>query len=166
MKRILFLFVSLLMWGATLPAQQNTRYAVYFETGHHELGEEARQTLDQVLKELQYPEDYSVDIFAHTDSRGSEDYNLKLAERRSKSVNEYLAARGLKTEKTSTHKPSFGAAKIATPRTLVARQTTSRNRPPAIPYALAPLKGIGAAFFYITKSVQLRGPGSPTSARG
>ncbi|MDZ4705415.1 MAG: OmpA family protein [Saprospiraceae bacterium] len=102
MKRILFLFVSLLMWGATLPAQQNTRYAVYFETGHHELGEEARQTLDQVLKELQYPEDYSVDIFAHTDSRGSEDYNLKLAERRSKSVNEYLAARGLKTEKTST----------------------------------------------------------------
>lgn len=102
MKRILFLFVSLLMWGATLSAQQSTRYAVYFETGRHELGEEARQTLDQVLKELQYPEDYSVDIFAHTDSRGSDDYNLKLAERRSKSVNEYLAARGLKTEKTST----------------------------------------------------------------
>ena len=101
MKRILFLFVSLLMWGATLSAQQSTRYAVYFETGRHELGEEARQTLDQVLAALQYPEDYSVDIFAHTDSRGSEDYNLKLAERRSKSVNEYLAARGLKTEKTS-----------------------------------------------------------------
>lgn len=102
MKRILFLFVSLLTWSSTLFAQQSTRYAVYFETGRHELSEEARQTLDQVLKELQYPEDYSVDIFAHTDSRGSDGYNLKLAENRSKSVKDYLATRGLKTEKTST----------------------------------------------------------------
>jgi len=102
MKRNLFLVLSLLTWSSTLLAQQSTRFAVYFETGRHELGEEARQTLDQVLKELQTPEDYSMDIFAHTDSRGSDDYNLKLAERRSKSVNEYLAARGLKTEKTST----------------------------------------------------------------
>jgi hypothetical protein len=101
MKRCLFLFVSLLMWSSTLLAQQSTRYAVYFETGRHELGEDARQTLDQVLKALQYPEDYSVDIFAHTDNQGSDDYNLKLAERRAQSVTNYLAGRGLKTEKTS-----------------------------------------------------------------
>lgn len=101
MKQYLFLFVALLTCSSIM-AQQTSRYAVYFETGRHELSAESRQTLDQVLQALQYPEDYSVDILAHTDDRGSDAYNLKLAERRALSVKTYLAGKGLKTEKTAT----------------------------------------------------------------
>jgi outer membrane protein OmpA-like peptidoglycan-associated protein len=38
-------------------------------------------------------------IAGHTDQRGNEDYNLKLAERRAKAVLEYLVQRGVESNR-------------------------------------------------------------------
>ena len=47
-----------------------------------------------------YP-DMAIEIGAHTDSRGSDDYNLALSENRAKSVKEYLIGRSIPAEKVT-----------------------------------------------------------------
>ena len=59
-------------------------------------------TLDQVATTLRdYPSTY-IDIYGHTDSRGSEVYNQGLSERRAMSVQSYLASRGVQSARMAT----------------------------------------------------------------
>lgn len=54
-----------------------------------------RSTLDQVANSLnQYPNSL-IDVYGHTDSTGSADYNQTLSERRAKAVADYLSSRGV-----------------------------------------------------------------------
>lgn len=54
-----------------------------------------RPTLDSVADSLnQYPNSL-IDVYGHTDSTGSADYNQKLSEQRAKSVADYLGSRGV-----------------------------------------------------------------------
>ncbi len=64
---------------------------VTFQTNSDRLTREAKVVLDGVIQEmLRYP-DVKVEIGAHTDNRGSDQYNLRLSERRAASVLNYLA---------------------------------------------------------------------------
>ena len=59
-------------------------------------------TLDQVATTLRdYPSTY-IDIYGHTDSRGSEVYNQGLSERRAASVQSYLSSRGVQPARMAT----------------------------------------------------------------
>lgn len=59
-------------------------------------------TLNEVASTLaEYPKTY-IDIYGHTDSDGSEAYNLGLSERRATSVQNYLAARGVQSVRMAT----------------------------------------------------------------
>lgn len=59
---------------------------------------EAAETLDQVIfLVMQYP-DLEVKIESHTDSKGSDAYNLKLSQRRAASANKYLIAHGINAD--------------------------------------------------------------------
>ena len=61
-----------------------------------------RATLDQVADVLhQYDRTY-VDVYGHTDSTGSDSYNMGLSERRARSVADYLAAHGVQPARIGT----------------------------------------------------------------
>ncbi len=67
------------------------------------LGDEAKQALDNVLPaivtELRKDAELYVEISGHTDSRGSDQYNQPLSERRAKSVLEYFYANCIRRER-------------------------------------------------------------------
>ncbi len=68
---------------------------VLFATGKAELQTGARNSLDRLVGFLErYPERTAV-IEGHTDSAGSESYNLELSQRRADSVRTYLVTRGI-----------------------------------------------------------------------
>ena len=61
-----------------------------------------KRTLDQVADTLaQYNQTY-IDVYGHTDSTGSEAYNLDLSRRRAESVANYLVSRGVSRARLET----------------------------------------------------------------
>lgn len=73
---------------------------VLFVTGKAELLPIARDRLSQVAKSLkELDDDKLVSIEGFTDSRGSEDMNLKLSQDRADSVKAFLISQGVKPEK-------------------------------------------------------------------
>lgn len=61
-----------------------------------------RQTLNQVADTLrQYDRTY-VDVYGHTDSVGSDDYNQALSERRASAVADYLSSHGVQSARLAT----------------------------------------------------------------
>ncbi|KQS03036.1 hypothetical protein ASG11_01130 [Sphingomonas sp. Leaf357] len=61
-----------------------------------------RSTLDRVADVLgQYRETY-IDVYGHTDSTGSDDYNQGLSERRAISVADYLSGHGVQSARIAT----------------------------------------------------------------
>ena len=71
--------------------------AILFDFDSSVLKPASRTQLDQVASVLvKYP-DTDILVMGHTDSKGSEDYNLNLSERRAASVRNYLEAQGVAT---------------------------------------------------------------------
>jgi len=69
--------------------------AVDFEFNSTRLTAPAQQTLDQVANALQTQPELQVEIQGHSDSIGSDAYNLDLSKRRAESVKSYLVSKGL-----------------------------------------------------------------------
>ena len=63
---------------------------VYFDFDQATIGPESRPTLKGAAKILKENPAISVEIQGHTDSKGSDEYNLRLSERRAQSVVNYL----------------------------------------------------------------------------
>ncbi len=63
---------------------------------------EFRRTLDSVAATLRDYPSTSIDIYGHTDSRGSDAYNQSLSERRASSVRSYLAGAGVQDVRMAT----------------------------------------------------------------
>ena len=68
---------------------------VYFEYNQSELPDDARMTLDAKVPVLIANPGIRIRIGGHTDSRGSDEYNLALGQRRAAVVREYLQTRGV-----------------------------------------------------------------------
>lgn len=74
-----------------------------------------QSTLDQVAATLRdYPSTY-IDIYGHTDSRGSEVYNQGLSERRANAVQSYLSGRGVQYQRMATR--GYGETALKCPET-------------------------------------------------
>jgi len=69
---------------------------IYFEFDSARLTADSKAALDDALAILKRHPDLEVEIAGHTDSRGSEAYNMGLSQRRAKSVMEYLVTHGAK----------------------------------------------------------------------
>ena len=73
----------------------NLPEGVTFDVGSATLKPEFRDTLDKVAGNLtQYP-DSLIDVYGHTDSTGSEEFNQSLSERRAQTVAGYLVTQGV-----------------------------------------------------------------------
>ena len=68
---------------------------VTFENDSAQLKPESAATLDSVAASLVASPDVRVEVEGHTDSTGSDAYNLKLSQKRAESVRDYLVSKGV-----------------------------------------------------------------------
>lgn len=68
---------------------------VYFDFDKWDLRPESFVELDRVIKMLNENPAIEIEMSAHTDSRGSDEYNIKLSANRAKSVVDYILSKGI-----------------------------------------------------------------------
>ena len=83
-----------------------TLKAVLFEFDKSTLTAGAKDTLQVAVRYLREHDDVRVEIQGNTDSKGSDEYNMKLGERRAESVKAYLGTQGINVGRITTR--SFG----------------------------------------------------------
>ena len=78
----------------------NVRINIYYDYDKYKLNEAAKRTIDTTLMPLfdLFP-NAIVEIGSHTDSTGTDQYNMKLSQRRSESVVSYLISKGISAER-------------------------------------------------------------------
>lgn len=75
---------------------------VFFDYDQFTLKPEARRTLDRQAEWMgRYP-NVRLSIEGHADERGTREYNLALAERRAKSVKDYLVSKGVNASRLAS----------------------------------------------------------------
>lgn len=72
---------------------------VNFDYDQATLRPEAIATLDQAAAALKEWGNVNVEVAGHTDSRGSDNYNIELSERRANAVRDYLIGKGIAAER-------------------------------------------------------------------
>jgi peptidoglycan-associated lipoprotein len=75
---------------------------VFFEYDSYDLKDEARRTLDENSRALSERTEIRFIIEGHADERGSERYNLALADRRANTTMQYLMSKGLAGDRIET----------------------------------------------------------------
>ncbi|MCL6258907.1 OmpA family protein [Aquiflexum sp. TKW24L] len=75
--------------------EMNSIPAVYFDFDKSTIRAVHEKDLERVTLVMKKLKNLQLYLSGHTDQRGNEDYNLKLAERRAKAVMEYLVQRGV-----------------------------------------------------------------------
>lgn len=93
--------------GAATPGSQqdfvvNVGDRVFFESDSSELTPQSRATLDKQVQWLNQYSQYSFTVEGHADERGTREYNIALGARRSQTVREYLASRGIQPQRMRT----------------------------------------------------------------
>jgi OOP family OmpA-OmpF porin len=83
--------------------------AIDFEFNSTQLTAPAQHTLDEVATALQTQPELNVEVQGHTDSIGTDAYNLGLSERRAAAVKAYLVSRGVGATALTTK--GYGKAK-------------------------------------------------------
>lgn len=86
---------------APVPAKIILR-GVNFDYDKSNIRSDARAILDEAAQTLKDNPDVRVRVAAHTDSRGSDEYNQRLSERRAQSVKAYLVAKGVAASRLTT----------------------------------------------------------------
>ena len=68
---------------------------VYFDFDKASIKEESYKILDNVVSYLNDNPEIKVELSAHTDSRGSDSYNIRLSQKRANSIVKYLVEKGI-----------------------------------------------------------------------
>ncbi len=93
---------------------------IYFDYNSSTLHESSHPELDRVVELMKENPDINIEISAHTDNKGSADYNLRLSDKRAQEIVKYLVSKGVPAGKL---KPKgYGAGKP------VAANDTEENR--------------------------------------
>lgn len=97
MSRPIFFFIIVaLISGFQCCAQSTARLVVYFDADKSLIRKDTRDSLQRLLQNTYPPGKVSVvEIAAHCDSRGSDQYNQALSLRRASAIEDYLRANGL-----------------------------------------------------------------------
>ncbi len=98
---------------------------VFFDFDKWDLREESFVELDRVVKLLNENPAIEIEMSAHTDSKGSDEYNFKLSDNRAKSVRDYIVSKGIEENRISSQ--GYGETKpVATNDTDDGRQLNRR----------------------------------------
>jgi hypothetical protein len=77
------------------PPQQPSRYTVLFDTGSASLSNQATSTIQQAAANYTSQSGANVLVAGHTDTVGSQDYNMALSQRRANAVTAGLVSTGV-----------------------------------------------------------------------
>lgn len=83
---------------------------IYYEYDKWDLLPEARIVLDKVVQVMKGNTNITIEVYAHTDSRSSTDYNQKLSEKRAKAAVDYIASKGI--DKKRLYSKGLGEQKL------------------------------------------------------
>ena len=72
---------------------------IYFEYNQSNITEQGAQELDKLVKVMNLYPTMVIDAKSHTDSRGSDSYNLKLSDRRAKATAQYIVSKGISKDR-------------------------------------------------------------------
>ena len=72
---------------------------IFYEFGKWELTEESKKSLSGLVKLLNDNPNITIEISAHTDRRGTEDFNLELSQKRAQSVVDFLIQSNIEKER-------------------------------------------------------------------
>lgn len=98
---------------------------IYFATNSHELDEKSFAELDLWVEFFKNRSDIAIELLGHTDSVGSDEYNLRLSEQRAISVSKYLVGKGI-SEKRITIKGYGSSQPVAENKTEEGRKKNRR----------------------------------------
>lgn len=76
---------------------------IYFDFDKTTLKSESFVELDKVVDFLKQNAHVSIEIAGHTDSKGSDDYNMNLSQGRSQSVVDYISSQGIDKSRLQAH---------------------------------------------------------------
>lgn len=68
---------------------------IYFDLNKSDIRKDASIELDKIVEVLKNNPEIKIELGSHTDSRGSDTYNLKLSDRRAKSSAKYITSKGI-----------------------------------------------------------------------
>lgn len=68
---------------------------IYYDFNKWDIREDAKPELDRLVKFLTDNKDIRVELSSHTDSRGSDTYNMQLSQRRADSAKNYIVSQGI-----------------------------------------------------------------------
>ena len=98
---------------------------VFFDFDKWNLRPESYVELDRVVKLLAENPSIEIEMSAHTDSRGADDYNFRLSDNRARSVMEYILSKGINASRITSK--GYGETKpVATNDTDDGRQLNRR----------------------------------------
>jgi outer membrane protein OmpA-like peptidoglycan-associated protein/tetratricopeptide (TPR) repeat protein len=83
---------------------------IHFDLDKSEIRPDAISTLTSVIEFINKYPDINIEVKSHTDASASENYNIKLSERRAKATIAYLIAHGIKEGKVKGH--GFGETQL------------------------------------------------------
>ena len=75
---------------------------ILFAFSKSDLGDSAKQNLNKLVTALNDYPNTNIEIQGHTDSRGTDEYNMGLSQRRANSVRDYLVAQGIAATRLTT----------------------------------------------------------------
>lgn len=75
---------------------------ILFEFSKSDLSDVSKMNLRKLVDVLNKYPNTNIEVQGHTDSRGTEEYNMGLSERRAKSVADYLIAQGISSTRVTT----------------------------------------------------------------
>jgi outer membrane protein OmpA-like peptidoglycan-associated protein len=82
---------------------------IFFDYDKYEIKPESYPELANVVKFLVDNPALVIEVAGHTDNKGSDEYNIKLSQKRAQSVIDFLAAKGV--DKARTSAKGYGASK-------------------------------------------------------
>lgn len=98
---------------------------VFFDFDKWDLRPESFVELDRVVKLLNENPSIEIEMSAHTDSKGSDDYNFKLSDNRARSVMNYILSKGIAVSRITSQ--GYGESRpVATNETDEGRQLNRR----------------------------------------
>jgi outer membrane protein OmpA-like peptidoglycan-associated protein len=73
--------------------------SVTYEKGGYSLDEAGANILDKIISVLKTDNSLKIELSSHTDSQGSDQYNLQLSQKRAKAAVDYLVAKGISKDR-------------------------------------------------------------------
>lgn len=83
---------------------------ILFEFDKADLLPQSKQTLDKIILAMKMNKNFSIDLGAHSDSKGSAAYNLKLSDQRAEAAMAYMISKGIEPARISAK--GYGESKL------------------------------------------------------